>query len=425
MNIHPQRCIFFDVSALLRDHARLSGVERIQAQLASVVSDSTASAKFCRFDASRDIFVSVEPGEVIAAVDRMSDGYAGRRENSLGSAITGRFRKRFRRVLSLPPLSVIAAWKRSFTQMRSQRLCVSSSWGPGTTYVSVGMDERDNNLHRLARLRKRLNFEVVVTVFDTIPFTVPQLQGAKSDLLLTVIETADLLFVISDSTKNDVSTVAKEHAIRLPHVVKLPMPSSLCQYPTPHDAPERDGRCVVPQSFVLCVGTITARKNHHLLLDVWERLIARHGAAAPQLVIAGKNGWLNAETLARMRLTPQFAGVVEHFEDLSDSELAWLYENCAFTVMASLYEGWGYPVSESLDFGKACIASDRASLVEAGAGLCVHLDPVDRNAWTKAVERLWFDLDYRDVLERRIGSEYSVIEDSDLARVVEDALRLQ
>ena len=57
----------------------------------------------------------------------------------------------------------------------------------------------------------------------------------------------------------------------------------------------------------------------------------------------------------------------------------------------SFYEGWGLPVTESLDFGKLCLSSRGSSLAEAGEGLTVLLDPYDRTAWRNEIMRYWTD----------------------------------
>lgn len=80
----------------------------------------------------------------------------------------------------------------------------------------------------------------------------------------------------------------------------------------------------------------------------------------------------------------QKAGDIEgvlFFYNVGDEELAWLYENCLFTVFPSEAEGWGLPISEALDRGKYCLASDNTSLKEAGEGLVFHASLQDRQAW--------------------------------------------
>ena len=95
-----------------------------------------------------------------------------------------------------------------------------------------------------------------------------------------------------------------------------------------------------------------------------------------------------------------------HLPHAGDDELAWLYRNCAFTMYPSFYEGWGLPVSESLAYGKYCLASDTSSLPEAGAGLAGHLDPLDFVAWRDAVLALIRSPELLEAHETKIRDTY-------------------
>jgi glycosyltransferase involved in cell wall biosynthesis len=90
----------------------------------------------------------------------------------------------------------------------------------------------------------------------------------------------------------------------------------------------------------------------------------------------------------------------------SDEELSWLYQNCLRTMYPSFYEGWGLPVSESLAYGKYCLASNSSSLPEAGAGLVNHLDPLDFAAWLEAVTELMRSPERLAAVEGLIRARY-------------------
>src|SRR5262249_5576839 len=136
------------------------------------------------------------------------------------------------------------------------------------------------------------------------------------------------------------------------------------------------------------------------------------------LVVAGQRGWLSDETLARLLLTPELRDAVRFVEGPTDAELAWLYRNCAFTVYPARYEGWGLPVSESLDFGKLCLSSDTSSLPEAGHGLTDLLDPVDRAAWHDRIVHYWDAPDVVAARERAIAADHVRVTAGDTALAV-------
>ena len=122
--------------------------------------------------------------------------------------------------------------------------------------------------------------------------------------------------------------------------------------------------------FVLCVGTIEARKNQHILVKAWTELAKQR--SMPLLLLVGK---VAANGEATRIISHREHAPVEILEGASDATLYQLYERCLFTVFPSFYEGWGLPVGESLWFGKNCIASNASSIPEVGKEFVTYFDP--------------------------------------------------
>jgi glycosyltransferase involved in cell wall biosynthesis len=235
---------------------------------------------------------------------------------------------------------------------------LGSSWN--VPYESAALDALQRQGGRLA-----------VLVHDLIPQLFPEwsthetLQEYRQWLHQT-LPRADLLLANSRNTAADLeSCLAGLHGT-LPPVAILPMGG--LQQPDASRKPARP--------FVLMVSTLEVRKNHALIFKVWQRLLAQYPQSrVPDLVFAGKRGWLIDDFLAQMHNAAWLDGKIRFIESPSDSELAMLYRQCLFTVYPSLYEGWGLPVTESLSFGKTVAASNRASIPEAGGDYCVYFDP--------------------------------------------------
>src|SRR5205807_8834068 len=97
----------------------------------------------------------------------------------------------------------------------------------------------------------------------------------------------------------------------------------------------------LPSRYVLYVSTIELRKNHRLLVRVWQRLLERHGAnLVPNLIFAGKIGWLVEDLLADLEASNYLNGKIILLRSLSDAQLQQAYRSCLFTVFPSLCEGW-------------------------------------------------------------------------------------
>lgn len=154
----------------------------------------------------------------------------------------------------------------------------------------------------------------------------------------------------------------------------------------------------VAGNYVLQVATIDARKNQALMFRVWSRLLAADPTTprltTPRLVFAGKTGWMVEDLMQMLANTGNLDGHIVVLPHATDAELARLYQGCLFTVFPSFAEGWGLPVTESLSFGKPCIASRATAIPEAGGGLIRSFDPEDGNEAFRVI---------RDTLADRAG----------------------
>ena len=61
-------------------------------------------------------------------------------------------------------------------------------------------------------------------------------------------------------------------------------------------------------------------------------------------------------------------------------------------------------------YGKLCLASDAASLPEAGQGLARHLDPTDLDAWHREIVALLEASDRLPGIEERIRRERRIVD---------------
>jgi len=210
-------------------------------------------------------------------------------------------------------------------------------------------------------------------VHDLIPRLYPEWcgEGVVSVFhawLRDVLPRADLIFTNSRSVAGDTSCyLASTGRVFSPPVV-LPVGAAK---PAPDTAP-----AILAQPYVLLVGTIEVRKNHAAMLRVWRRLLATMPEQdVPELVFAGKVGWLTVDLMQQLENCAWANGKIRFIDNPDEAVLANLYRHCLFTVFPSLCEGWGLPVTESLSFGKTVAASRYAAVPEAGGTFCAYYDP--------------------------------------------------
>jgi len=133
--------------------------------------------------------------------------------------------------------------------------------------------------------------------------------------------------------------------------------------------------------FLLYVGTIQPRKNILRLVEAFEVLCRKQASlqtgsgrvTLPQLVLAGKVGWLANDTLKRIEASA-FKDAIILTGYISEEQKMMLYKQAAGSILVGLYEGFGIPPLESLQLGTVPVVSNTSSLPEVvgKAGILVH-----------------------------------------------------
>ncbi|MDT9598262.1 glycosyltransferase [Sphingosinicella rhizophila] len=290
-----------------------------------------------------------------------------------------------------------------------------SALAPGRRFPAFGPDDCfiyadvSNDDGRVATYRKMIETTGVSTLFychDLIPILFEGYVGSNTarcftQLLRTLLEAEARILCNSEATLRDLGAVAGRMGFAGVDGRVIPPGCDLRR--TDREAQSLPG---FERAYILYVSTIEVRKNHRLLLRVYDRLMAQGWTDLPMLVFAGYRGWLVEDLLAEIDGAAGAAALVRIVENQSDEEIAALYRGALFTVYPSLYEGWGIPVSESLALGTFCLSSDRGALPEAGAGLTETLDPEDEALWADRIAHYLRDRDELRRREARIRSHF-------------------
>ena len=119
------------------------------------------------------------------------------------------------------------------------------------------------------------------------------------------------------------------------------------------------------------MGTIQPRKNIARLIEAFSKI-----KNEIQLVIVGKKGWLYEEILETPKKL-EIADRVKFLDFVTDEDLPIFYKNAMCFVLPSLYEGFGLPVLEAMQYGCPVITSNVSSLPEAGGDAALYVDPLN------------------------------------------------
>ncbi len=297
--------------------------------------------------------------------------------------------------------------------LRAMLLSPSAEIEPGDTLFVPGIVWSSTALAEMRRLHREYQVRIVPFIHDLIPIRRPEFHTDDEGILRfrhyadTMREIADRICVSSDFVAGDVRAfLAEKGGTNIP-VVRVPLCPDITQATMRRSTPRLDAMSLEPDGFALYVSTLNVRKNHEWLSAIWRRLSNVVPESTLPLVIAGQRGW-GVDELIRKISDERAAceGSVRFVEAPSDAEVAHLYSNCAFTVFPSHYEGWGLGVTESLEFGKPCIAADNTALGEAGQSLAIHIDLQDDVGWINAIRRMSQDRAYRHRLSAIIRRDY-------------------
>ncbi|MEM9249725.1 MAG: glycosyltransferase family 1 protein, partial [Pseudomonadota bacterium] len=162
-------------------------------------------------------------------------------------------------------------------------------------------------------------------------------------------------------------------------------------------------RALIKRPYVLCVGTLEARKNLWSIAQAWLRMIDAQVPNLPRIAFAGRPGWLNGDFDRLMERTGYMYGWGEILHGPSDAELDFLYRHCAFTICTSYKEGWGLPIGEGLSYGKTGVVSSVSSMPEVGGNMVEYANPTSIAEIEQACRRLIEDPANRAALEARIA----------------------
>ena len=412
-----QPAIWFEVEDFLRyfDHFRNpSGVQRVSFEIyraAKTLYGRSGRVRFCRlsvynkrlhsigFDAIRSAYLN-PPGSS-APWETFWEPAIFWEEFPRSIPVVVRHPGFFFSILKVAARDVVETWLwqprlEQFMQRGDMIVSIGAGWGiPG--YIK-----------NIAELKRCYGIKFSFLLHDLIPIKHESLVEPYHTVqfrswLRDAIAVADIVFTNSKYTRTALIEFAAESGWRLPHVEVLPLGSDLS------DRLAAGGQATTsfPARHVLFVSTIEARKNHRLLVRVWQRLLERHGAdVVPNLIFAGKIGWLVDDLLAKLEASKYLNGKIMLLRGLTDAELQRAYQSCLFTVFPSLCEGWGLPIAESLAHGKFCVASNRTSIPEVTGNLIDYFDPSNEDDALAKIERPLIDPAYLAAREAQLRAEY-------------------
>lgn len=250
--------------------------------------------------------------------------------------------------------------------------------------------------------------KMIVRYHDAVPVLFPHTVSDKSKhqathfrALQSNVHDGAIFSCISEATKNDLVTLYPELANRVKVIHNIvsdiysdpgeeisraviksilanrsidPTALGMRSKPKPFDA---------NNPYLLMVSTIEPRKNHLLLVRIWESLLySTHPNL--NLVIVGATGWDQGPVMNAFRPWAE-QGRMAHLVGVHAEELRLLYANATLTLCPSLAEGFDYTGVEALNCGGRIAASDIPVHREIYGASCQYFDPYSVEHATQVV----------------------------------------
>ena len=265
----------------------------------------------------------------------------------------------------------------------------------GLGYMNVG--HTNLNPQTFRAMMEMPDNRKIVMIHDTIPLDHREFQTEASrakfiERLTAVINFANHIIVPSDEVKENVEKRMHGTGHRVPILV-APIGIDVGGTPATVEKSEKP--------YFVMVGTIEPRKNHKLVLDIWERMHSKMDESrVPELRIIGARGWRNESVFDRLDNSPMMGRTIFELGPLPDKEMKAHLAGATGLLFPSVVEGFGLPPFEATMLGIPTISAPLRSIELYLGDMPIYANTDDMYQWFQAIRELASE-DEADQIKRR------------------------
>jgi glycosyltransferase involved in cell wall biosynthesis len=369
----PNSVLLLDISRLLWRGRRVapSGIDRVELAYARhYISSQTDHRTYAVLHLCGFLF-AISPAGARRFIDNLYIRWHG--------AAPAKRRTHLLAVIKSYLLLFTSAWKGGYGLRRKIRFHDAP---PIFLVVSHHHVSRD---YAINRVRRAFGAMTICLIHDLLPIDYPEyFNPGWAPKYARLAKNTGRLFdaAIANSSSTAISLRAYLNAHCADDSGSLDIrvaPAGVHAFPRPRFTDHAERR-----PYFIVLGTIEPRKNHLLLLNVWNRLAATV-ATPPRLIVIGARGWLIELVVDTLERSSRLHGLVEEQNRLTDTAVGALLAHARAVLVPSFAEGFGLPLAEALASGVPVICSDIPVFREVGRGAPEYLDPLDLHAWQEAV----------------------------------------
>jgi glycosyltransferase involved in cell wall biosynthesis len=258
------------------------------------------------------------------------------------------------------------------------------------SFTKLNLKEKVDIFHLTAPIPVSLRgVRTVCTIHDLIPIRLPYttLDNKREfiDRVRKSVAQASLVITVSEASKSDIVNILNVDPAKVAVTYQASdlepfrpsernaLPRVLSRYGLEH------------KRFALFVSAIEPKKNLRRLIEAFLEI-----DTPMPLVIAGKKAWMWEREIGNIEATfgPRALRRLRFLDYVPRSDLRFLYSGAAFLAFPSLYEGFGLPPLEAMQYGCPVLTSNVSSLPEICGEAALYVDPFDRDDIREKLERM-------------------------------------
>lgn len=240
------------------------------------------------------------------------------------------------------------------------------------------------------------NTKKIVTIHDLIFMRYPKLYSfwdRKIHFLKFkyAAQKSDRIVAISEQTKKDIIHYLNIDPAKI-EVIYQCCAAVYKEHFSEATLEEVQKKYNLPSKFILNVGTIEPRKN---ALNIVKSI---HGTEIPLVLIGRKTAYYNE---MEKYISDNEMNQVLHLSNVSQQDLACIYQLATLFVYPSIFEGFGIPIIEALYSKTPVITNKFGVFPEAGGDHSVYIDPNSISEMQAAILDLWQNEDKRKMISEK------------------------
>lgn len=252
-------------------------------------------------------------------------------------------------------------------------------------YLNIGHTGLDKVGH--PKWVQKKNVQAIYFLHDLIPITHPQFcrPGEKDKherRIGNMLAAASGIIGNSDHTLRTLEEFSARTGMNMPPAITSWLGTTKLERRMEHTSP-------VETPYFLMIGTIEGRKNHAMILKLWQEICEDYRENArvspPSLVIIGQRGWECDDAVQILDHDPSISLSVNELANCSDHDLLRYLAHAKALLFPSFAEGYGMPLMEALDQLTPVIASDLQTFREIAGDIPDYLPSDDAQGWKKLI----------------------------------------